>query len=113
MTDRHRAAGAVTATSLAVVAGCVLAVTVKVLVGSPLEISEPRVLDQRALEQHVVGAVEYGASSEVRTEDVTCPTSVTVEVGRTFECDVQVDDTQTTVVVEIQDELGDLSTTTY
>jgi hypothetical protein len=113
VTDRSSAAGKVIATSLAVIACCVLAVTVKVFAGSPVEVDQPRVLEQRALEQYVVDAVQYGASATVTKDDVTCPASVTVEVGRTFECDVQVDDSTTGVTVKIENELGDLSVTPY
>lgn len=111
MTGRRSAASTAIATSLAVIACCVLAVTVKVFVGSPVEVNQPRVLEQRALEQHVVDAVQYGASKTVTKDDVTCPASVTVEVGRTFECEAQVDDVLTIVTVEIESELGDLSAT--
>ncbi|MFI9488129.1 DUF4333 domain-containing protein [Promicromonospora sp. NPDC052451] len=111
MTEQRRASDAVTATSLAVLACCVLALTVKVFAGSPFEIDQPRVLEQRALEQHVVDAVSYGARTPVRTQDVICPASVVVEVGRTFECRVDVDGDSTWVDVEIKDELGSLSAT--
>ncbi|MEV0892009.1 DUF4333 domain-containing protein [Promicromonospora sp. MEB111] len=113
MTDQRRAASTVTATSLTVIACCALAMTVKVFAGSPFEIDQPRVLEQRALEQYVVDAVQYGAPRTVTKDDVTCPASVVVEVGRTFECDARVvdDTTSTTVTVEIVDELGNLYAT--
>lgn len=114
MTDQRRAASAVIATSLAVLACCAVAVTVKVFAGSPFEVDQPRVLEQRALEQFVVDAVQYGAPRTVTKDDITCPASVIVEVGRTFECDARVVDdvTSTTVTVEIEDELGNLYATT-
>ena len=113
MTDRSSAAGKVTATSLAVIACCFVAVTVKVFAGSPFEIDQPRVLEQRALEQYVADAVQHIASATVTKDDVTCPASVLVEVGRTFDCDARVDDTSTMVTVKIENELGDLSVSTY
>jgi hypothetical protein len=112
VTDKSSAAGNVTATSLAVIACCVLAVTVKVFAGSPFEIDQPRVLEQRALEQRVVDAVQHVANTPVTKEDVTCPVSVVVEVGRTFECTADVDDDTVFVTIEIESELGDLGATT-
>jgi len=94
-----------------VIACCALALTVKVFAGSPVEVDQPRVLEQRALEQHVVDAVQYGAGGTVTKDDVICPAAVTVEVGRTFECQVHLDGTVTTVAVEITSDLGDLSAT--
>jgi hypothetical protein len=112
VTDRSSAAGNVIATSLAVIACCVMALTVKVFAGSPFEIDQPRVLEQRALEQYVADVVQYGASRAVTKDDITCPASVPVEVGSTFVCEAQVDDVDTIATVKIESELGDLSVST-
>ncbi|MFF1360028.1 DUF4333 domain-containing protein [Streptomyces sp. NPDC058297] len=112
MTDQRSFSRTLIATALAVLACCGLAVTIKVLAGSPIAVQSPRVLDQGALERHVINAVEYGARKTSTKDDVTCPASVAVEAGRKFECDVRVDGTSKIVEVEIKDDQGDLTATT-
>jgi hypothetical protein len=76
--DQRNVALTVVAVSSAVVACCALAVTIKVMNAVPVQ----RVMDPKTLERLVAD------EADVETEDVACPASVVVEVGKKFECNV-------------------------
>ncbi|MGV9347973.1 DUF4333 domain-containing protein [Streptomyces spiralis] len=115
MTDQRSFARGVIAFSLAVIACCVLTVTIMLLAGSPV-VQPQRVLDQDALARAVLNAVDTDdAFAKTPTiDDVVCPASIPVEAGREFECNVVgVGDGNSSghawVKVKIKDDQGKLS----
>lgn len=88
MTDQRSFARTVIALSLAVIASCVLTFTIMLLAGSPA-VQLQRVLDQDAVARAVLNNVNAADFAKPPTiDDVTCPASIPVEVGREFECKV-------------------------
>ncbi|MFJ2561212.1 MULTISPECIES: DUF4333 domain-containing protein [unclassified Streptomyces] len=114
MTDQRSFARTVIALSLAVIACCALTFTIMLLAGSPA-VQPQRVLDQDALARSVLNNVKSADFAKPPTiDDVSCPASIPVEVGREFECNVDgVGDSNTSghawVKVKIKDDQGDLS----
>ncbi|MFE2541681.1 DUF4333 domain-containing protein [Actinacidiphila glaucinigra] len=107
MTDHRSFARTVIALSLAVLAACAVAVTIKVT-SSPISVEPPRVLDQTALEKRVAGEVG-GLKKGNPGAYVACPLSIVVKEGTKFDCRVYGDTNPETVFVEITSDQGDLS----
>lgn len=103
MTAQDRFTRSLVALSAAVVAGCALAVTVKVMTTDVKTTFPPRVLDQEALERQAAAFV-HGATKMSR-DGVLCPVAAEARPGNKFEC--RVDDI--TLVVEVVDDQGKLS----
>ncbi|MDX2709522.1 DUF4333 domain-containing protein [Streptomyces sp. NPDC005722] len=109
MTDHRSFARTVIALSLAVLAACAVAVTIKVTTG-PIPVEPPRVLDQTALEKQVAGQVG-GLKQNNPAAYVDCPLSVVVKVGTKFDCTVYGETNPERVEVEITSDQGDLTVT--
>lgn len=121
VTEQRSSARTVIAFSLAVIACCTLTFIIMLLAGSsavrPQQPTPPqRVLDADAVERAVLNkAQSKGEFAKPPTiDDVVCPASITVKVGREFDCYVfgVGDDTnigQDSVQVKIEDDQGSLS----
>lgn len=106
VTDQRNFARTVLALSSVVVAGCAVAVTIKVMTTDTVPVAPQRVLDQTALERQVAAQVKGLGEEPVDRTD--CPLSVPVEVGGEFECDVRVGSVPTRVVVKIVSDQGEI-----
>lgn len=110
MADQRNFARTVVAVSSAVVAVCAVAVTIKVMSTDGISVKQPRVLDQAALERQVAAAATSIGLHDEGPVEVECPTSVVVEVGNQFDCNVSKGSDSMTVVVKIIGAQGEIST---
>ena len=107
MADQRSPVRTVVAVSLAVIACCALVSTIKVLTGAP-----PRVLDSDAVARSAIHVAAASVSNPPKIDDVSCPASIVVEVGREFECEINRRPGQAgpeKVKLRIDDEQGKLS----
>ncbi|MER6525554.1 DUF4333 domain-containing protein [Streptomyces sp. NPDC001508] len=96
MSDQRNFARTVVALSSVVVAGCAVAVTIKVMSTDP----QPRVLDQDGLERQVMADIQGGRPGPA--DRLSCPASVVADKGNKFECRYWDADLSTAKFVEVE-----------
>ncbi|MFD5030178.1 DUF4333 domain-containing protein [Streptomyces sp. NPDC058405] len=106
MADQRNFARTVMAFSSIVVAGCAVAVTIKAM-STGIEVKQPRVMDQAALEQQVISDIQ--GRPEPTDGRLSCPASVVVEVGNKFECRFRDGDNSKFVEVKVVSDQGEVS----